>query len=357
MVSLTDLSIRNLAAPERGQKSYAIDPKIPGLTIRVSQGGAKTFTLMVGPKSRRERLTLGRYPTISLADARTVARRLLAERTLGRHQTARIALGDALGLYTEQHVAKLAPSTQKQLQRLFDRYLKRLRPTKLADIKTHDITDITDRCAPSEAEHLHRACNAFFRWCVRRRILQHSPLEGLESPSKWKARDRVLSDGELRAIWRATEQPTTFNAIIRLAAITGQRRGELSQIVPEWVADNVLTFPARVVKNRRPHSIPLSATALELVQRAPLAFSGWSKSKARLDQDSGVTDWVIHDLRRTYVTNLQKLKVSLEVREALVNHISGTKSGIAGVYARHDYWDEMVEAVANYEGWFTVAIS
>jgi len=161
----------------------------------VSQAGTKAFILSTG--KNRDRQTLGRYPLVSLAQAREAARNILAERQLGRHQAPKTSLGAALDLYLDKHVSQLALRTQSELRRIFLRYLDKLRGKKLTDLTTHDITAITDRCAPSEAEHLHRAARAFLRWCVRRRLIPHSPLEGLEAPSKWKPRERVLTDDEL----------------------------------------------------------------------------------------------------------------------------------------------------------------
>ena len=213
-------------------------------------------------------------------------------------------------------------------------------------------TALTDKAAPSEAEHLHRACKTFFRWCVRRRLLQHSPLEGLELPSKWKPRERVLTDDELRAVWKATEKATPFNDILRLCVLTGQRRGELSSVQPEWLEHDILTIPAHSTKNKRKHSLPCAKQSIELLKHAPFSFNSWSKSKAALDKSSGVTDWTVHDCRRSYATNLQRLGVKLEVIEALLNHVSGTRAGIVGVYQKHRYETEMREAVTTYENWF-----
>jgi hypothetical protein len=231
---LTDTNVRGLTAPAKGSKVY-YDDLVKGFGVRVSYAGTRAFILAVG--DNRDRTTIGRYPTVGLAQARQVARNLLAERQLGRHQPQKTTLGAALDLFAEQHTAQLAPRTQKELARLFKRYLTKLRGKKLADLTTHDITRLTDKAAPSEAEHLHRACKTLFRWCVRRRLLQHSPLEGLELPSKWKPRERVLSDDELRAVWTAADAtPGHFGIIVKLLALTGQRRGEISYLQTSWIS-------------------------------------------------------------------------------------------------------------------------
>jgi integrase len=424
---LTDIRLKALAPPEKGAKVYYCD-SLQGFGVRVSQGGTKAFILATG--KNRDRVTIGRYPIVGLAEAREVAKNLLAERQLGRHQTPTISLGAAIDLFTEQHVANLAPRTQSELTRLFVRYLPKLRTKKLAEITTHDITAITDKAAPSEGEHFHRACKTFFRWCVRRRLLQHSPLEGLELPSKWKPRERVLTDDELRAVWGAADAVEGYGGIIvKLLILTGQRRGEISSLRSEWItginephlnpkythSENIhcgvaqlvehsavnrvvagsspaaaaICLPATITKNERSHTFPIGFIAASVLRSSKTtqegapstaflfparggsgkSFNGWSKAKGQLDKTisslsakneqvnaAPVQPWTLHDLRRTYATNLQRLGIRLEVIEALLNHVSGTRAGIVGVYNRHRYETEMREAVTIFDEWFAKAI-
>jgi integrase len=402
IMRLTDTNIRSLTAPPKGAKVY-YDDSLAGVGgrfgVRVSQGGTRAFILATG--ETRDRVTLGRYPVVSLADARHAAKTILAERQLGRHQPSKTTLKAALDLFAEQHLANLMPRTGKEIRRLFTRHLAKLDTKKLSEVVTQDITKITDKIAPSEAEHLHRACKTFFRWCVRRRMLQHSPLEGLELPSKWKPRERVLSDDELRAVWIAADATTGhFGIIVKLLLLTGQRRSEIGSLRAEWLdfgkssngrtaglgpADDgsspsypaSICLPGNITKNKRTHSFPLGGLSISIVAIAQLAsqsgilfpargdtpkpFNGWSKAKAQLDERVAEINsdkltqteaWTLHDLRRTYATNLQRLGIKLEVIEALLNHVSGTRAGIVGVYQRHAYEAEMRDAVEIYDAWF-----
>ncbi|HXE54964.1 MAG TPA: Arm DNA-binding domain-containing protein, partial [Tepidisphaeraceae bacterium] len=112
---LTDLTIRSLHVPEKGQKTYA-DDTVPGFGIRISQGGTKTFVLVHG--ANRERTTIGRWPVISLADARSEARRILAEYTLGKHRPKRIQFADALALFIDAHCRQNnRPGTARNTER------------------------------------------------------------------------------------------------------------------------------------------------------------------------------------------------------------------------------------------------
>jgi integrase len=193
---------------------------------------------------------------------------MLAERTLGRHQEPKTSLGGALDLYAEQHVAQLAPRAQKELERLFRRYLTKLRTKIPAEITTHDITALTDKAAPSEGEHLHRACKTFFKRCVRRRMLQHSPLEGLELPSMWKPRERVLNDDELRAVWKASDDCGQFGVIVKLLIATGQRRSEVGSLRFEWLDldKRTWTTPSTYTKNKRSHTFPISPLSVSILE-------------------------------------------------------------------------------------------
>jgi integrase len=140
---------------------------------------------------------------------------------------------------------------------------------------------------------------------------------------------------------------------VALLIVTGQRRGEIAALQWEWIKDDRIEFPASVAKNHRAWTVPLGPEAQSLVPGirkmagSPCVFpalrqrsesttvmNGWSKAKASFDRECGVTNWTLHDLRRTFATNLQRLGVRLEVTESLLNHVSGTGAGIVGVYQR-----------------------
>jgi len=353
MARLTDASVRSLPLPAHGQKAYR-DDTLPGFAVRVSQGGTKTFALMVGKD--RQLITIGRYPVISLQDARTEAKRLLAERTLGKHRPTRLSFTDALALFVAEKEQKNRTRTIDENKRLLTKYFPSVQKKAVADITTDDITRQLDklRSTPGTALHAFWAMRLFMRWCVKRRYIQHSPIDGLDAPSPTKFRDRVLSDDELRAVWRATDDDT-FGKIVRVLMTTGQRRGEIGALQADWIGENTITIPAHISKNRRQHTFPIGSLTKAIIQ--PANFSGWSKSKARLDKVANIAPWTLHDLRRSYATNLHALGIRTEVVEALLNHVSGvSRAGISGVYNRHRYEAEMREAVTTYEEWFTRTI-
>jgi integrase len=358
---LTDLSIKALKPPERGQRTYWDKD---GLGVRVSQGGSKTFVLMHG-WPRRERLTIGKYPTISLATAREAAKTFLAKKQLGHHASPTLPFPEAVQLFLNQQT-HLKPSTKGDYERILKkRFEPKLNRYLLNEVQTHHVTAVLDDLLrlPAERKYCFSVIRRFFRWARGRRLVAQSPIEGLDAPKPVKSRDRVLTDDELRRVWNAAEG--RYGAIVRLLIILGQRREEIASISSNWRHDHLLTIPAECTKNGREHTIPIPEIATPYLAELR-HFSGWSKAKKRLDQKMlddwrmevdnpdekeklKLAPWTLHDLRRTYATGLQKLGVRIEVIESLLNHVSGTKAGIVGVYQRHDYMPEMRDAITLWE--------
>jgi integrase len=235
---------------------------------------------------------------------------------------------------------------------------------------------------------------AAFAWALRRGVVNTNPFADLPVPKAVARRERVLSDEEIAEIWRAAaEAGEPYGSIVRMLLLTGQRRGEVSGMAWAEISADLTTWtmPGDRTKNGVPHVVPLSGLARDLLRRmlpedatkadravaerrasGALAFpgllgspfAGWSKAKAALDKSivdarakaaaeagrtpSTLVPWSVHDLRRTVATGLQRLGIRLEVTEAVLNHISGTRAGIAGVYQRHDWASEKRAAL---EAW------
>jgi integrase len=153
----------------------------------------------------------------------------------------------------------------------------------------------------------------------------------------------------------AAEHLGDFGRIVRLCILTGQRRGEISLIRPEWLRSNALIIPASIAKNKREHTIPLTPQARALSLQAPFAVGNWGRKKNALDKLSAVTGWVLHDLRRTFSTMLAELQIPPHVIEKILNHVSGKDalSPLAAIYNRASYMNEMREALAKYEAHLT----
>ena len=358
IVSLTDLAIQKIKQPAEGEVTY-YDKKLRGFGLRCSTG-AKTFVLYVGKK--RQRTTLGRYPTLSLQKARERAQELLAERTLGTIRPPTIQFQKAKDLFIEACEAKNKPRTVYDYKRLLKHFAK-LEYRPLDSIQAYEVGDIIGslKKTPTEAVHAYTTIRAFFRFCRKRGLILRNPIDGMEPPARLHSRDRVLSYEELAAIYRAAEG--TFGTIVRLLMLTGQRRGEIAGLRAEFfdTKERTVTLPKILTKNKREHVFPYGKMAAKLitVPETGLLFpargkpdkplNGWGKPKAELDKKLSVAPWRLQDLRRTMSTRMAELGVMPHVIERLLNHVNGTLNPIALVYNRAKYLDEMRAAVQLWE--------
>ena len=369
---LTDIAIRALKAPETGQRDYW-DDNLKGFGVRVSQGGRKTFILLLN----RNRRALGKFPQLSLAQARAEAKKILAEVELGRTFSS-VTFADALEDYLEQHVRKnTRPSSAYELERVLRRHFHF--GSKLLDsIKAPQVMRIIDALPPSAGNHAFKNVGALFRWCVRRRYMDRNPLESIPLPNKTSSRDRVVTDAELRVIWGAAQAfPFPFGVIVTLLILTGQRVGETSVLQWSYIdqVQRLVTLPGSIVKNNTTHTFPLGDMAASIIAAVPRTgdflfpsrtagqgFDGHNKSKyhfekrcneawAKLvnDDDAVMEHWTLHDLRRTFSTIHARIGTPPHVTEALLNHKTGTRSPIQRIYDRHTYLPEMRTAIDNYE--------
>lgn len=207
-------------------------------------------------------------------------------------------------------------------------------------------------------------------WCVRHGLLETSPVPALQFSTK--SRSRILTDQELRTVWhRAVEEGYPYGTIVQLLILTGQRRGEIVGLQRNWIGKDTISFPAGFCKNKREHVIPLGAEARRIFETMPeegelifpargnpeATFSGWSKAKAQFDAPLHISTYTLHDLRRTFSSQLAALGTPIHVTEKLLNHVSGTLSGVAGVYNRYSYATEMRSAILAYETQLKALIS
>jgi integrase len=200
-----------------------------------------------------------------------------------------------------------------------------------------------------------------FNWAIREGLeIPSNPVLGTNRPAEPKSRSRVLTDAELAKLWAACPD-NYYGRIIKLLVLTAQRRDEVGGT--QWgeidACAKLWTIPAERTKNHREHSLPLSDAALALLPpprnrswvfgEGSQGFSGWSKSKIALDERASLRDWRLHDLRRTAATVMaDRLGVLPHVVEAILNHVSGHKAGVAGVYNRAKYQTEMRDALERW---------
>jgi len=286
----------------------------------------------------------------------------LAEYTLGKHQPRAVRWDTAKDEFLVEKAAKLKPRSLADYTYILNRHFK-YGATKLSDLSPHDLRQSVERLnkTPAVQQHAFVVVRAFIRWAHRKHYLDRNPMERMQAPHSYVPRERVLTNDELKRIWHAAGDDT-FGKIVKLLALTGQRKGEITNLTGGMVGEGTITLPSWLTKNSRQHTLPLGSAA-KAILKPPLGrdacffpaldrttpFCGFSKCKAGLEKRCGFSDWTLHDLRRTFASGLASLGVSLPVVERLLNHVSGSFAGIVGVYQRYDFLPEMRDAIARWE--------
>ena len=376
--SFTDLYLKTLKR-DRQRRDY-FDAAQRGLGIRVAPSGLKTWFVMRRVNSRMTRKTLGRYPELSLSEARIKAGDLLSDMAKGQVQARKVV--PVFAAVMEEWFAgdqKGKRGIGEKRRALSVDVLPKLGPVPIDAIGRSDIRSLLDaivaRGAPIQANRVLAYLRRLFNWAVERDIIAVSPAEKIKAPTAERSRDRTLSAAELAAVWNATATlGAPFDAYFRLLILTGQRRNELA--AAHWTEFDLekgeWTIPASRAKNGTKHIVHLAPAAMDILTRTPRPFgneyvftttgrspiSGFSKIKAKLDRTSGVTNWTIHDLRRTFATiGTGELGIDPVVMDKILNHRSGVVTGVAAVYQRHAYleqrraamivWAEFVQSLTS----------
>jgi integrase len=385
---LTDLFVERVKPPARGRDAH-FDASFPGLALRVTANGHKSWVLFYRLRGVQRGLTLGTYPAIPPAQARREAQVALncvhqgidpadekrARRDLRAPQLD--TFGAVAADYLERHLrANRRPSTYAEAKRDLEHdALPKWRNRPIGSITRGAVIDLVDkiveRGAGVMANRTLARLRALFNWAVEKERLTASPIGRMTLPTQERARDRVLSDDELRWFWQACDEiGPPFGPLCRLLLLTAQRRDEVGGMT--WaeidLGKRTWVIPRRRSKNDREHEVQLSAAAMGVLQSIVrttgdgLVFtttgvtpvSGFSKAKARLDaamlaqKGDAIPEWTLHDLRRTATSGMACLNFPPHVVDKVLNHTGGTISGVAAVYNRHAYLDERRAAL---EAW------
>lgn len=362
------------------------DDSVPGFGLKITPLGRKVFIVIYRTKdglSRLRKYTIGTYGQTTLATARIAAQKVLADRNEGkdpagakralRNKVATDTVDDVVKEYRRRHVDALR-SAYEINRILHTEILSRWKTKSIHEIGRRDVLtaldEIVARGSPATANSTFSVIRAMFSWAMGRGILEKTPCTSLSKPAPVKSRSRTLSDDELRRIIfaaRKTNRP--YGAIVELLALLGQRRGEVAEMTWQEVdiEKKLWTIPAEHAKNSRAHFVNLAPRALEIILAQPKSdglvfptpsgnpFVEFSNLKLKLDKESGVSDWVLHDLRRTVVSGMASLGIAPHVADKVLNHQSGAISGVAAVYQRHEFlaerqaamnlWDEHISGL------------
>jgi integrase len=275
-------------------------------------------------------------------------------------------VADLLETFIAQHVSQYRSAGE--ISRHLRREIGKPWATRsIHEVSKRDVVEvisaIEQRGAPIAANKALKTIKTFLRWCVGRAVLDQSPADGIPLPAKEVTRDRVLTDPELAQVILAARMIGEPNAgIVEFLALTGQRREEVARST--WdefdLGPRVWTLPKTRTKNAKQHAVYLSDQSIVVLKRmekwGPLVFSvhgtkpfqSFAVAKRELDERSRVTGWRLHDLRRTCVSGMARLGIAPHVADKILNHQSGTISGVAAVYQRHDF---LAERKAALERW------
>jgi integrase len=383
-----------------------MDSNCPGLVLRVTENGVRTFGVLyrvaarggVGEHGRprvgnQQRMTLGKYPRIGLKQARDKARAIIDEASDGRDPKEAEAraravqsstkIEDVVAQFVERHCKPNIKSWQNVDRVLRLHVLPRLQGLPLGEITRADIhgvlDDLVDAGKKGTAREVRKHLSKLYNWAMDRELVKASPVQGLKRGELAPAEDvgRALTDDELRAIWRAAgELGYPFGPYYRLLILTGQRRAEWAEARrPEIdAAGRLLEIPRARYKGRRDHIVALSGAAWSIVEALPgwtghdhfifssnggrVPISGFTQGKRRLDDAArealrslrgdpklALPSYRVHDFRVTCETRLAHLGFSQDVRDAVLGH---ARPGLQRTYNKHDYMAEKRRALEVY---------
>jgi integrase len=382
-MKLTAKLVRSEPLPAGKSEAIFFDDDVPGFGLRLREGGGRSFVFQYKLGAKQRRIALGSTGALDISKARDTAKDLYARVRLGQDPAndkadAKAKAGDTfeatIPLFLARQRERLRPRSYADLDRHLTKHAKPLHRLHLEKITRRDIatclTSITANNGAVTANRVRASLSTFFVWTVCEGLIDANPVINTNRNQE-RPRDRVLSPAELRLIWKALEDDD-YGAIIKLLALTGQRAGEIAWLRWSEILEREIALPGERTKNHRPHIIPLSDPARAILSARPRRttadgkprdlvfgigdgpFSGWSKSKealdARLEEAAGqpLPHWTPHDLRRSFATHAGELGIQPHIIEAVLNHISGHKAGVAGIYNRAAYEPEKRAALARW---------
>lgn len=346
-----------------------------GYRLRVSaERVRRSWVAQYRSFGRTRRVLLGPAELLNVEQARAAAKKVLARVTLGhdpqaekiaRRQKDTHSLKGIVADYLAFKQRTVRPRTYAEIVRyLTGNFFKPLHNVPIDQITRKDVaarlTKITLENGSITASRARIALSGFYVWAMGQGLAEANPVIGTTRPLEGKPRERVLDDGELAAIWKACDDDA-FGKVIRLLILTGARRAEVGGM--RWseidLEKGTWSLPSERVKNGRAHTLPLTPLALSIIESVPRrvgrdhlfgtrsdgGLSHWHQ-KAELDQRLTIKPWRVHDLRRTLATRLCDLGIAPHIVEQILNHQSGHRGGVAGIYNRSSYANEVKAALA-----------
>lgn len=367
--SLSDKGVQALK-PRLTRYAYP-DPQLAGHYVRVTPAGAKTYCVVRrGPDGKQRWVTTGRCDAVGIDAARAQAREVLSRVRAGLPSIEARAetFGDVAGNWIKRHVTANGLRSRPEIERLLrvhvlpawgNREFTSIRRSDVAALLDH----VEDNHGARQADYCLNITRALMNWYATRHDDYAPPIvRGMRRQSPHaQARARILTDDEIRAIWRAAEGAGAYGGIVRLALLTAQRRTKITTMKWADVDGDEWTIPNAPREKDTAGTLVLPKPALAIIQaqnqigenpyvfagRADGPINGMSKCKARLDRASGVSGWRVHDLRRSARSLMARAGVRPDVAERVMGHAI---AGVEGVYDRHSYRDEKTDALKRLAG-------
>jgi integrase len=370
-------TIARLELPPGKTDVIHFDDALPGFGYRLRMSGGsvrKSWVAQYRQHGATRRALVGSADVLGVEQARAAAKKLLAQVALGEDPQAKKSERRAKAKFTlaavaADFLAAKQPAVRSKTLAENRRYLtgyyfRPLHSTPIDRIERRDVASrllaISRESGTVTASRARSAISSLFAWAMGEGLCESNPVIGSNRPKAPPPRDRVLDDEELAAVWHACHDDD-FGRIVRLLMLTGQRRTEVGDMAWGELSDGLWTIPGGRTKNHREHVLPLSGLAQSIVEARPRivgrdhvfgergpGFSSWPHGKAALNKRLGakVKPWTIHDLRRTAATRMCDLGVAPHVVEQVLNHQTGHRAGVVGVYNRSRYEREVRAAVA-----------
>ncbi|MEM7222904.1 MAG: integrase arm-type DNA-binding domain-containing protein [Pseudomonadota bacterium] len=373
--SLTVAGVERLR-PDPTRRLEVPDGIVSGLYLIIQPKGNRSWALRYRHHGRTRKLTLGKYPTVGLLDARERARDALGKVQIGEDPGAEkrtsgspSTVEEAYERYLSEHCK---PNVKRWLEvdRLFKLHvLPDRKDIALEELTKWDVREtvraVVEAGKPVQANRVLAAMRAFLNWTVSEDLLEANPANGVKRPTKEKVRDRVLTDAELHAILEACDDHGyPSGPLVKMLALTGQRRDEV-RCLPWSEIDlekKLWTLPAARTKAGRRHIVPLSDEVVDILEALPrfdgpyaftttggeTSYANLVKPKRSIDKASGVSNWTLHDLRRTAATGMGALGIPGETIARVLNH---SERAIAGITARYEHSDHIEAKRRGLEAW------
>ena len=380
---LTKATLPRIVLPAGKSETIVFDEDVPGFGLRVRAGGKRTWVAQYRLGTKQRRITLGTPEKVDPEKARQLARATLARVNLGEdpqgakveaQAQAAITLGAVVPQYLDYAATRQSANYHADVKRYLEVHWAPLAGVALSSIDrarvAKQLGDLSKARGAHSADRARAALSSFFGWAIGEGLAHANPTADTNRPVQPQARDRVLTDAEVSLVWRCAGAGD-HGVIVRLLLLTACRRDEVGAMAWSEVQGSTWSIPGERTKNGLPLDLTLPPMALEVLRGVHARdgrdlvfgsragpFSGWSKAKAELDarmlaalkaergSKAALEPWRLHDLRRTAATRMGDLGVQPHVVEAVLNHISGSKAGVAGIYNKAAYCDEKRAALA-----------